>query len=80
LLVYTLIKITSLYWGRRGRDRIVVGFKTTYAISATKIASVNPVHGVMYSIHYYMIKFVSDLRQVDDFFRFLLPIKLTATI
>jgi len=23
----------NLYWGRRGRDRMVIGFTTTYAIS-----------------------------------------------
>ena len=29
---------------------------------------------------HYVIKFVSDLRQVDDFLRFPPPIKLTATL
>ena len=40
------------------------------------------VHGAMYSIHY-VIKFVSDLRQVGGFFRvirFLPPIKMTTAI
>jgi len=40
--------------GRRGRDRMVVGFTTTCAISAyhhtTKVVSSNPVHGEVYSI------------------------------
>jgi hypothetical protein len=27
----------------------------------------NPVHGEVYSIQHYVIKFVSDFRQVDDF-------------
>jgi len=52
----------------RGRDRMVVGFTTTCAISA---------------YHHYVIKFVSDLRQVGGFLRVLQlipPIKLTATI
>jgi len=43
----------------------------------------NPAHSAMYSIQYYMIKFVSDLRQVGGFLmvpRFPPPIKLTATI
>ena len=31
------------------------------------IPSSNRVHGEMYSIQQYVIKFVSDLRQVDDF-------------
>jgi hypothetical protein len=30
----------------------------------TKVVSLNPVHGEVYSIHHYVIKFVSDLRQV----------------
>jgi hypothetical protein len=30
----------------------------------TKVVSVNPVHGEVYSIQNYVIKFVSDLRQV----------------
>ena len=35
--------------GRRGRDRMAVGFITTYAISATKVVSSNPVHEEVYS-------------------------------
>jgi len=45
--------------------------------------SSNPAHVEVYSIHHYVIKFVSDLRQVGGFFRvprFSIPIKLTATI
>jgi hypothetical protein len=46
---------------------LVVGFTTTYAISAyiaitTKIVSSNPAHGEVNSIQHYVIKFVSDLR------------------
>jgi hypothetical protein len=47
------------------------------------VASSNPVHGEVYSIQHYVIKFVSDLRQVGGFLRILLfppPIKLTTTI
>ena len=33
----------------------------------TKVVSLNPVHGEVYSIQHYVIKFVSDLRQVGDF-------------
>ena len=50
---------------------------------ATKVVSSNPVHGEVYLIQRYVIKFVSDLRQVGDFLkvlRFPLPMKLTATI
>jgi hypothetical protein len=37
----------------------------------TKIVSSNPVHGEMYSIQHYVIKFVSDLRQVGGFLQVL---------
>jgi hypothetical protein len=46
----------------------------------TKVVSSNPSHGVVYSIKHYVIKFVSDLRQVGCIFlvfRFTPPIKLT---
>jgi hypothetical protein len=48
-----------------------------------KVVSSNPVHGEVYSIQHYVLKFVSDLRQVSGFLRvhqFPPPIKLTATI
>jgi hypothetical protein len=32
----------------------------------TKVVSSNPVHGKVYSIQHYVIKFVSDLRQVNQ--------------
>ena len=50
---------------------------------STKVVSLNPVYGEVYSIQYYVIMFVSNLRQVSSFLRVLyfpLPIKLTATI
>jgi hypothetical protein len=49
----------------------------------TKVVSSNPVHGDVYSIQRYVIKFVNDSRQVGGFLRvlrFCPPIKLTATI
>jgi hypothetical protein len=33
----------------------------------TKVVSSNPVYGEVYSIQHYVIKFVSDLRQVSGF-------------
>jgi len=48
-----------------------------------EVVSSNPVHGEVYSIQDYVIKFVSDLRQVGGFLRVLRfppPIQLTATI
>ena len=87
------------------RDRMVVGFTTTYAISVhhhnsyefescscrgvqlvsitTTVVSSNPVHAEVYSIQMYVIKIVSDLRQVGGFLRLLWcppSIKLTVTI
>ena len=65
---------------------MVVGFTTTCVLSvpiATKVVSSNMVHGEVYLIQHYVIKFVSDLRQVGGFlwvFRFTPPIKLTAMI
>jgi len=35
----------------------------------TNVVSSNPVRGEMYSIQHYVIKFVSDLRQVGGFLR-----------
>ena len=49
----------------------------------TKVVSLNPIHGKMYSIQHYVIRFVSDLWQVGGFLRVLRfppPIRLTATI
>ena len=36
----------------------------------TNVVSSNPAHGYAYSIQHYVIKFVSDLRQVGGFLRF----------
>jgi hypothetical protein len=49
----------------------------------TKVVSSNFVHGEVYSIQHYVIKFVIDIRQDGGFlrvFRFPPPIKLIATI
>ena len=46
-----------------------------------KVVSSNPTHDEVYSIQLYLIKFVSDLRQVGGFLRVLWfppPMKLTA--
>ena len=51
--------------GRRGRDHMVVGFYKVLPMQSvpitTEAVSFNPVHGEVYSIQHYMIKFVSDL-------------------
>jgi hypothetical protein len=46
----------------------------------TNVVSSNPYHGEVYSIQQYVIKCVSDLRQVSGILWFLPQIKLTATI
>ena len=35
--------------------------------TTTKVVSSNPVHGEVYSVPHYVIKFVSDLQQVGGF-------------
>jgi hypothetical protein len=37
----------------------------------TKVVSLNSAHGEVYKIQHYVIKFVSDLRQVGGFLRVL---------
>ena len=49
----------------------------------TKVVSSKPVQGEVYLIQHYVIKFVSDLRQVGGFLRVLMfspQVKLTAMI
>ena len=48
LLLIVLLRILPM--GRRCRDRMVVGFTTTYAISAYRIVNSNLGHGEMYNI------------------------------
>jgi len=43
----------------------------------TNVVSSNPAHGEVYSIQHYVIKFVSDFRQVGGFLRVLNTITLT---
>jgi hypothetical protein len=62
----------KLLLGRHGRDRMIVGYITTYVISAYhyyNVVSSNPAQGKVYSIQLqmYVIKFVSDLLQVIGF-------------
>jgi hypothetical protein len=71
------------YGDRRGRDRMIVGFTTTYAISAYHHRCCEFKSRSGRVVHHYVIKFVSDLRQVGGFLRVLRfppSIKLTATI
>jgi hypothetical protein len=84
-LKYVCILVLPTYISLFCRDRMVVGFTTTCAISAitTYVVGSNPAHSEVYSIQHYVIKFISNLRQVGGFLRVLRfppPIKLTATI
>jgi len=45
---------------------MVVGFQLPVSIT-TKVVSLNPADGQVYSIQDYVVKFVSDLRQVSGF-------------
>ena len=86
-VVVTLSTFSDAYVikGHRGRDRMVVGFTLLPMQSVsitTNVASLIPANGEMYWIQYYVIKFISDLRQVDGFLWELQhhpQIKLTAT-
>ena len=82
-MIFVFIPIAS--GGRRGRDRMVVTFPTIYVISAYQHSwwELESRSGEVYSIQPYVIKFVSNLRQVSGFLRVLRfppPIKLTSTI
>jgi len=78
--MYICLTSNLIFTGRRGRDRMVVGFTTIYAISAYQnyVVSSNPTHG-----EHYVIKFVSNLQQVSGFLwvlQFPPPIKLTTML
>ena len=71
--------------GRRGRDRMVVGAITTYAVNAYHHfhCEFETCSDEVFLIQHYVIKFVSDMRQVGGFLRVLQfppPINLTAMI
>ena len=53
--------------GRRGRDCMVVGFKTTYANGAYHHWCCEFEYRSGRGVQYYVIKFVNDLRQVVGF-------------
>ena len=80
---FSFNKNSKYFRGRHDRDRMVVGIKTTYAISAYHHLCCEFESRSKRGVQHYVIKFVSDLRQVGDFlraFQFSPPMKLTATI
>ena len=80
-----VVFIFTTFWGRRGRDCIVVEFITTYAISAYHhyCYEFESRSGEVYPLQHYVIKHFSDLRHVGGFLwvlRFPPSIKLIASI
>ena len=76
-----IVHLLKLNRGRHYRDRLVVGFTTTYAISAYHHRCCEFESLSERGVQHYDIKIVSDLQQVDGFLRALRfppPIKLTA--
>jgi len=77
------MKVISETRCRCGRGRMVVGFTTTYASSAYHHWYCEFKSRSGRGVQHYVIKFVSDLRQVGSFLgvlRFPPPMKLTTTI
>ena len=52
-------------WNQNIAISTIVG---TSSHITTKVVSLNPIHGEVYSMQYFVIKFFSDLRQVGGFF------------
>jgi hypothetical protein len=65
--IYISLYDQRLYWGRRGRDRMVVGFTTTNAIGAYHHWCCKFDSCSRRGVQHYVIKFVSDLRQGGGF-------------
>ena len=64
--------ISTIKRGRPGRDRMIIGFTTTCAISAYRhFLSCECDHRSWYWIQHYVLKFIGDLRQVGDILRVL---------
>jgi hypothetical protein len=83
--IFFIVTIHQAIRVHRGRDRIIVGITTTYAISAYHHSrcEFESRWGEVYSIHHYVIKFVNDMRHINGFLlalRFVPSIKLTTMI
>jgi len=80
LLIFFMISRPSRPWSY---GRVDLQLPVQLVPITTKVVSLNPAPGEVYSIQNYVIMFVSDLRHVSCFLwvlRFLPPIKLTAMI
>ena len=82
ILLYGISLLILLSRCRRGRDCMIVGFTSTFAINVHHhyLNEFDFRSGKVYSIQHYMIKFVSDLRQVGDLLLFSPWIKMTSEI
>ena len=65
IIVFVFCSINWYCRDRCGRDRMVVGFTTTYVISAYhhECCELESHSGEVYSIQHYVFKFVSNLQQ-----------------
>jgi hypothetical protein len=80
--IFQLYVSFSFNRARRGHEGMVVGFTTTYAISAYHHWCYEREFRSGGGVQHYGIKFVSDFRQIDGILwvlRFPPPMKLTAT-
>ena len=72
-ILISIVDGTNLYTYigvRLGLDRMIVGFITVCnqrLYITAKVVSLNPSHDEVYSVQHYVIKFLSDLRQVSGF-------------
>ena len=60
----------SEYWGHRGSwlyGNLIYNYLSQSVPIIAKVVGSNPAHGEVYSMQHYVIKLVSDLRQVGGF-------------
>ena len=69
--VLTLSAVDCGFEPRSGKTQLDLQLHVQSVPITTKVVSSNPVHSEVFSIQHYVIKFVSDLRQVGGFLRVL---------
>ena len=68
-LVLNNILHVTIFYGPLWSWSLDLQLPVQWVSITTKVVSLNPTPGEVYSIQHYVIKFVSDLRQVSDFLR-----------